>query len=116
MQKKKNKVRVAVSGFSGLDNPEPGNAVARTLRYELGNDIDIEGLTYDVWSSGAWPSGLIDQLHLMPPLSSGDQATLNRILEINTKRPIDAIIPCLDLEVETYSRLSRQLERNGIKT
>ena len=42
--------------------------------------------------------------------------SINRILEINTKRPIDAIIPCLDLEVETYSRLSRQLERNGIKT
>ena len=116
MRNKKNKVRVAVSGFSGLDNPEPGNAVARTLRYDLGNDIDIEGLTYDVWSSGAWPSGLTDRLHLMPPLSSGDQATLNRILEIHTKRPIDAIIPCLDLEVETYSRLSRQLERNGIKT
>ena len=116
MRKKKNKIRVALSGFSGLDNPEPGNAVARTLRYDFGNSIEIEGLTYDVWSSGAWPSGLIDRLHLMPPLSSGDQTTLNRILEIHAKRPIDAIIPCLDLEVETYSRLSRQLERNGIKT
>ena len=84
----KNKIRVAISGFSGLDNPEPGNAVARTLRYDLGNSIEIEGLTYDVWSSGAWPPGLIDRLHLMPPLSSGDQITLNRILEIHDKRPI----------------------------
>ena len=110
-------VTVAVTGFAGLDNPEPGTPVARALRLGWKGPLRIEALGYDKWMGGAWVPGLADCLHVMPPVRHGLAATSARLLEIHRQRPLDAIIPCLDLEVPVIAQLSDSLEREaGIKT
>lgn len=109
-------LRVAISGFAGLDNPEPGTGVARALRLGWRGRLEIEALGYDAWTTGACSPGIADRLHLMPPLAAGDEATLRRILEVHARRRLDALIPCLDLEVPVYARLARRLEHAGIRT
>lgn len=108
--------RVAITGFAGLDNPEPGLATARALRAHWPGPLEIEGLVYDPWATGGWTPGVADRLHLIPPIAHGDAMALNRILAIHREHPIDALLPCLDLEVPVYSRLAGRLAREGIQT
>jgi len=108
--------RVAMTGFAGLDNPEPGLAAARALRAHWKRGLDIEALVYAPWSTGGWTPGVADRLHLIPPLAHGDLAVLQRLLAIHRRHPLDALIPCLDLEVPVYSRLATRLARAGIRT
>ncbi len=108
--------RVAITGLAGLDNPEPGLATARALRAQWSGPLEIEGLVYDPWATGGWAPGIADRLHLIPPIAHGDAAALNRILAIHREHPLDALIPCLDLEVPVYSRLAGRLAREGIQT
>ncbi|MDO8788108.1 MAG: ATP-grasp domain-containing protein [Sulfuritalea sp.] len=109
-------IRVALTGLAGLDNPEPGLAVARALRKGWRGALQIEGLVYDPFSTGGWTPGVADQLHMIPPIAHGDEAVLQRLLELHKKYPIDALVPCLDLEVPIISRLSSRLARAGIRT
>lgn len=108
--------RVAITGFAGLDNPEPGLATARALRASEPASLQIEGLVYDAWATGGWAPGIANRLHLIPPIAHGDAATLGRILAINGEYPIDVLLPCLDLEVPLYSRLANRLARAGVRT
>ncbi len=108
--------RVAITGFAGLDNPEPGLATARALRAGVPGPLEIEGLVYDAWATGGWTPGIADRLHLIPPIAYGDAAALSRILAIHGEHPIDALLPCLDLEVPLYSRLANRLAREGVRT
>jgi carbamoyl-phosphate synthase large subunit len=110
------KVAVGITGFGGLDNPEPGTPVARALRQGFPAPVEIHALGYDAWSSGAWAAGVSDALHVMPPLSAGDDAILKRIQEVHAQSPLSAIIPCLDLEVTVFSRLASRLRDAGIRT
>ena len=112
----KTKTRVALTGFGGLDNPEPGLAVARALRAGWKSPLEIEALCYDVWDTGGWMPDIADRIHLATPISMGDEAVFARLSEIHKKHKIDVLIPNLDLEVPAISRLSRRLERLGIKT
>lgn len=112
----KNRVAVALTGLAGLDNPEPGLGVARALRNRWGRAIVMEGLVYDPWSTGGWTPGIVDRLHLIPPVASGDDAVLRRMLDVHKAHPVDVLIPCLDLEVPVYSRLAGRLGREGIHT
>ena len=107
---------VAITGFAGLDNPESGLATARALRAQWSGALEIEGLVYGPWATGGWTPGIADRLHLIPPVAHGDAAALNRILAIHREHPLDALIPCLDLEVPVYSRLAGRLAREGIQT
>jgi carbamoyl-phosphate synthase large subunit len=107
---------VALSGFDGLDNPHPGAAVAQALRQGSSDRIEIEALVYDALETGAWMPGAVDRINLMPSLHEGDEATLRRVLEIHSQRPLDALIPNLDLDVPVYGRIAGRLERAGIRT
>jgi carbamoyl-phosphate synthase large subunit len=109
-------IRIALTGLAGLDNPEPGLAVARALRKGWRGPLQIEGLVYDPWATGGWTPGVADRLHLLPPLVQGDEAVLHRLLALHQKYPIDVLIPCLDLEVPVISRLASRLARAGIRT
>lgn len=113
---KKNRVAVALTGLAGLDNPEPGLGVARALRNRWGSALALDGLVYDPWSTGGWTPGIVDRLHLIPPVANGDEAVLRRMLEVHKANPVDVLIPCLDLEVPVYSRLAGRLGREGIRT
>jgi carbamoyl-phosphate synthase large subunit len=110
------KLRVAVTGFDGLDNPHPGAAVAASIRAARGGDIAIAALGYGPYMTAAWQPGGADTLHLLPPLGAGDGAFCERLLELHRAEPIDALIPCLDLEVPVVARLSDALARAGIRT
>ena len=112
---KNNEIRVAITGFGGLDNSEPGTAVARALKIGWEGKISIDALGYDPWMTGAFSPGLIDNIHILPPLSDGDHAILERIIEINEKRKFHAIIPTLELEISVLSRLEERLKSKGIK-
>ncbi len=109
-------IRVAVSGFDGLDNPHPGLALAGALRQEWDTPIEIDALGYDALMTGAWMPGVADELHVMPLPSDGDDATFDRLMEIHARRPLDVVIPSLDLDVPVYSRIASRLDRTGIRT
>ncbi len=110
------KLRIALTGFDGLENPHPGAAVAASLRAARGDGIAIAALGYGPYMTGAWQPGLAETLHVIPPLSAGDDAVLERLLGIHRRAPIDALIPCLDLEVPVVARLNEALARAGIRT
>lgn len=109
-------IRVAVTGFDGLDNPHPGPAVAASLRAARGAGVAVAALGYGPYMTGAWQPGTADTLHILPPLGAGDAAVLDRLLEIHRQEPLDALIPCLDLEVPIVARLADALGRAGIRT
>ena len=109
-------LRVALTGWGGLDNPEPGLAVARALRDHWNGPLDILGLVYDTWTTGAWTPGVANSVHIIPTIANGDYAALMRILHIHKEQPIDVLLPCLDLEVPLYARLAKRLLREGIRT
>lgn len=109
-------VTVAVTGFGGLDNPEPGTPVARALRLGGPSRLRIEALSYDPWATGAWAAGVVDSVHLIPPLVAGGEAIFARLLQIHRDRRLDVLIPCLDLEVPVVSRLAPRLRDAGIRT
>lgn len=109
-------VRVAVSGFDGLDNPHPGAGVAAALREGWPGPIEIDALVYEADETAAWMPGAADAIHLIPLLDKGDDAMLARLLEIHAARPIDVLVPCLDLEVPVIARIAADLEEHGIQT
>ncbi|MFQ5763366.1 MAG: ATP-grasp domain-containing protein [Rhodospirillales bacterium] len=109
-------IHVAVSGFAGLNNPHPGIPAARALRAGWRGRLEIHALGYDVFMTGAWMPGIADRLHLLPSLDEGDEAVLERIMEIHANVRLDAIIPCLDLEMPIFSRLAQRLSHEGIMT
>ncbi len=109
-------IHVALTGLSGLDNPEPGLAVARALRSGWRGPLRIDGLVYDAFSTGGWTPGVADGLHMIPPIAQGDDAVLQRLLTLHQRHRFDVLIPCLDLEVPVISRLSSRLARAGIRT
>ena len=112
---KNKEIRIAITGFGGLDNSEPGTAVARALKLGFEGNISIDALGYDPWMTGAFSPGLIDNLHIMPPLAEGENSFYERIVEINNKRKFDIIIPSLELEIPILSRLKERLKGKGIK-
>ncbi len=40
-------IRIAISGFDGLDNPHPGSAVGRAIREGWDAPVHIDALGYD---------------------------------------------------------------------
>ncbi len=113
---KRPSISVAVSGFDGLDNPHPGIAVAGSIRLGWDSPVEICALGYSPYMTGAWTPGIAESLHILPPLHAGDDAMFDRIAEIHGRRPLNAILPCLDLEVPVFARLATRLAKEGIGT
>lgn len=109
-------LRVAISGFDGLDVPHPGAAVARALRESWGEPIEIHALGYDPFMTGAWMEDAVDELHTLPALTEGDGALLERLVGLSGRFGFDALVPTLDLEVPIVARLAGRLESVGLKT
>jgi len=105
---------IAISGLKTGDNPQPGPAVIRSLR-DAGFTGKIIGLVYDAYEAGIYAPGLADEIYQMPFPSIGSDAFLRRIDHIQSKSPIDVIIPTLDSEIISYIRLENKLTERGIK-
>lgn len=107
---------VAVTGVSARpESPAPGCAVARCLRENDDFRGRIIGLGYDVLDSGLYARNFCDSGYLIPYPSAGEEALLERIRSIHAEERIDAIIPCLDAEMQTFISLRPELMKMGIK-
>ncbi|MFA4836475.1 MAG: ATP-grasp domain-containing protein [Dehalococcoidia bacterium] len=107
---------VAVTGLNAMEDSLPGIPVIRSLR-AAGEELTgkIIGLTYDTFDTGIYNSELLDEVYLMPYPSEGETAILQRLKEIVKKTPIQVLIPTVDAELVSYSRLEPELNELGIK-
>ncbi len=106
---------VAITGMNArADNPGPGLAVARCLRESPNFEGRIVGLGYDVLDPGLYLPDMCDSGFLLPYPSAGEQALLERLEALHESEGIDILIPCLDAELPSFSRLQPQLEAMGI--
>lgn len=112
----KSRIRVALTGFAGLDSPEPGMSVARALKAGWEGDIAIDALCYDSCAPGAWACPEIDRVIMLPPLVDDPSNFLRRLKEMNEHASIDVLIPCLELELPVMASAVDRLARMGIRT
>ena len=106
---------VAVTGLHGGENPQPGNAVIRSLRRAFPN-LTIVGLVYDAMESGAYAEDGPDVVYTIPYAAAGSEPLLDRLDTVAWSHPIDLLIPTLDAEIETLIRLEPELATRGIRT
>ncbi|MEK8022228.1 MAG: biotin carboxylase [Candidatus Hydrogenedentota bacterium] len=111
---------VAVSGMNAGESPQPGPAIARSLREAPGFTEApchgrIVGLLYDAMESGVYSGDLLDAAYVVPYPSSGSDALAARIEHIHARHPIDVILPTLDAELPAYIRLTPFLRELGIR-
>ncbi len=107
---------IALTGFGGLDAPHSGTSVARTLRKGWAGNITIEALGQHSVMTGAWMPGVADGLHLIPAVAEGDDAIFEQLMAVHRRGRLDALLPCLNEEISTISRLSERLRAEGIRT
>jgi len=114
------KWNIAITGVNArAENPGPGCAVARCIREHEEFEGKIIALGYDALDAGLYSRDLCDQSYLLPYPSSGEDALLQRIKDIQSIQNqdndrIDAIIPCLDSEMQSFSRLKKALSKENI--
>lgn len=110
------KLTIAVTGMNAKpDNPGPGLAVARCLRLAHGDQIRIVGLGYDVLDAGLYLNELCNASYLLPYPSTGEQQLVERMHYIQEQESIDVLIPCLDAELLSFSRLIHEFEHLAIR-
>jgi carbamoyl-phosphate synthase large subunit len=108
---------IAVTGMNARpDNPGPGLGVAHCLKDATAFDGRIVGLGYEALDPGIHLSHYCDAGYLLPYPSSGDDVLLERLKMIRDREQIDALIPCLDAELPSVTRLAGELRSMGIQT
>jgi len=112
----KTKLTVAVTGLNNTDNPGPGVPVIRSLRESSFFDVRIIGLAYENLEPGIYMKDIVDKAYLIPYPSSGQDALMNRIREINERENVDVLIPNFDAELYTFMKSEKQLEEIGIRS
>lgn len=117
-QKEKNwrNWNVAVTGMNASpESPGPGFAVARSIREHRHFDGRIIGLGYDVLDAGLYSKTICNGGYLIPYPSAGRDALLERIYQVHALEGLDAIIPCLDAELQNFIGIQNELKQLGIK-
>ncbi len=106
---------VAVTGLHRGESPQPGSAVAASLR-RANPGIRIIGLSYDTMESGIFSTGLdtLDAVYAMPFPGTGAEAWRARLGAIAARDPIGLLIPCLDAELPVLMSITDTLETLGI--
>ena len=82
----------------------------------MGGEVRIVGLAYDALDSSLYAPGLLDEAFLVPYPSAEPEAYFSRLVEIHEQVPLDAIIPCLDLELPVIAEIKGALTAKGIRT
>jgi len=107
---------VAVTGInSKADNPGPGGAVARCLKEHPDFRGRIVGLGYDALDAGLYNKDLFDSSYLLPYPASGEEVLHERMKEIAWQEGLDAVIPCLDSEMQSFAGLAGRLGQYGVR-
>jgi carbamoyl-phosphate synthase large subunit len=111
-----NKLTIAVTGMNArADNPGPGLAVARCLR-ESSLHSRVVGLGYESLDPGLYHQDRVDAGYLLPYPSHGEDALLARLTELHEREHFDVLIPCLDAEILSFTRIETELNHMGIRT
>ena len=107
---------LAVSGLHRGESPQPGGAVAESLR-RVWPGLKVVGLCYDPMESGIYSTGLdrLDAAHLMPYPGTGPEPLLRRLKQLIAQEGINAIIPCLDSELMNYIEIEDDLAALGVR-
>jgi len=103
-------MKVAVSGLNNTDNPAPGIPVIKSIQ----ENNTVIGFTYDPNEPGNYMR-MTEATYLMPYPSLGFEELKNRLLYIQEKEGLDAIIPNLDAELPLYIKYQKEIEAMGIK-
>jgi carbamoyl-phosphate synthase large subunit len=114
-RKAKRTLCVALTGFSGLDDPGPGAGAAHALREGWGAPVTLVGLCYGAPANAAWLPGVLDRLELLPSLQDGEQRLYEALLDAHRRSPIDALLPG-EADVALVARLAPRLAEHGIRT
>lgn len=109
-------ITIAVTGLNNIDSPGPGVPVIRGLKESNDMDVRVIGFAYENLEPGIYMKDLVDKAYLIPFLSTGSEAFLNRIFQIHEKEKIDFIIPNFDAELYTFIKNQDILHKKGIKT
>ena len=109
-------MRIAVTGLNNIDSPGPGVPVIRGLRESNKFKADIIGFIYDTLEPGPYMEEVANNNFIIPYPSAGLESLYQRIEFINSKLPIDLIIPTLDSELFGFIKLAPRFEKLGIKT
>jgi carbamoyl-phosphate synthase large subunit len=116
MPAKKKNIVVAVTGLNAIDSPGPGIAVIRCIRESPEINVRIIGLAYESLEPGIYMHDIVDKTYQIPYPSAGTDALMSRLEYINEKEKIDILIPNFDAELFNFIRISKDLEKAGIKT
>jgi carbamoyl-phosphate synthase large subunit len=108
-------ITVAVTGLHLGENAQPGPGVARSLREALGDQVRLVGLAYDVFDSSLY-ADVFDDAFMIPYPSAGPAAYAARLAEIQDAVGMDALFPCLDVELPVVNKLAPQLAARGVTT
>jgi len=103
-------MKVAISGLNNTDNPAPGIPVIKSLTQEN----SIIGFSYNPNEPGNYMN-MCEKVYLMPYPSLGFEELKNRLLYIQEKEGLEAIIPNLDAELPLYIKYQDEIEAMGIK-
>lgn len=106
---------IAVTGLNATDNPAPGLSIIRSIRKAQLPGTRIIGLAYDVLSTGAYESSLLDAVYMVPYPAEGEAPLLSKLIEIKKLARLDIVIPSLDSEIILYSSLRKELKKLGVR-
>ncbi len=107
-------ITIAVTGMNASENPGPGVPVVRALKAAKEFTGTIVGFAYDPLDPGVFMENICDHVYLLPYPSEGSQALMDRLMEIQSKTPVDVIIPTLDSELPHYISMEKELDSLGI--
>ena len=111
----KRPITVAVTGLNATDNPGPGVGVLRSLRAAKDAHYQLLGLAYDALDPGVYAKDLAEAVFLIPYPSQGIDAFLDRLATIQSRVPIDVVIPTLDAELPSFIEAQSRLRDMGIR-
>ena len=108
-------MRVAVTGLSRGENPQPGAGIIAGIRAAF-PEAYVVGLAYDAMESGIYAESGPDAVFTIPYPTVGAEAFLKRLDEARAVAPFDVFIPTLDSELDLIVNLEDDLHARGLKT
>ncbi len=108
-------IHVAVTGLNSSQTPSPGIGVIHSLKAAPRARISIIALAYDMFSDGIHALSLAEQIVELPFPQHQPEQFLKRITALTEKVPIHCLIPTIDAEVGSISRMEEDLARVGIR-
>ena len=108
-------VTVAITGFGGLNYPEPGRSIAEAIVASANGNIRVIGLIKSLKETSAWTSSAIDKIIKIPTKWGDSARVLEDLRTIVKENAINVIIPGTNHDAYLLSKLSDALLRLGVK-